>query len=295
MGVGVDARDRDRIGHPVIFELDLAPISGIEVILAGEGGSASAREGHLQLPRAWERAANDPSTDEGVRDRGGVAVLVPDRAFISARRSLLHLGDPVADRREEVGAGAADRHLRVAAVDVEHHLLALVERDGVDILVIDLLGRRRAADGSGQRPRGRDRDRRDRQIDPARIGVEPAGREEGQRDQRVRHGDVERLVRRLLIGGHIEEYLNEIVAAVVAFRRTTVSRSFTLASGRGRGRGVGANCHGLPPCCSATGAGYFGSAHKVRGRAFTSLCPQPRGSESRSTSGRRPGWPAPEL
>ena len=150
MCVGVDVRDRDRIGHPVKFELDLAPISGLEPIGAGEGGSAAAREGHLQFASAWERAAYDPSTDEGVRNRGDVTVLVPDCAFVPARRRLLHLGDPVADRGEEVGAGAADRHLRIAAVDVEHHLLALVERDGVDVFVIDLLGRRRAADGSGR-------------------------------------------------------------------------------------------------------------------------------------------------
>ena len=66
-----------------------------------------------------ERARRRDHVDGRVRERRAGAVLVPDRSLESVRRDPPQPRDPVDPRDERADDRPADRHLRVAAVDVE--------------------------------------------------------------------------------------------------------------------------------------------------------------------------------
>ena len=92
MRVGLDRRHRVRAFHLVVLELDRAEVLGPE----GEGARdrrAAARKAQPGPPLVRVEAAPDANRDTGLRQRGLVAVLVPDPSDPAIAFALAPLKD----------------------------------------------------------------------------------------------------------------------------------------------------------------------------------------------------------
>ena len=131
VGARVDLRVGDLTLLEVELEIDRAEVLGAELVDDRALCRAAARELDLQPAAGREVAAESRDLDLRVREGRGRAVLVPDRSLPPVRADLGQSGDPVDPSDEKPADRPADRHLRVAAVDVETDLLLADRTDAL--------------------------------------------------------------------------------------------------------------------------------------------------------------------